>query len=185
MSPTTCTRLDDIKLKREDIAAFWYRPGKCKRHYCIIVLRKTVSVKEGQLLLQDEVRYFFYITNRLDLSPEEVVRFSNERCDHENAIEQLKNGVNALRMPTDEFHANWTYMVIAALAWNMKSWFGLLMEDQRKGQVVIRMEFKRFLNTLIKLPCQILHAGRRIIYRILTYNAWLRDFLETFVIGDN
>ena len=43
----------------------------------------------------------------------EVV-LSNDRCDQENLIEQLKNGVNALRMPTEDLVSNWAYMVIAA-----------------------------------------------------------------------
>jgi len=36
------------------------------------------------------------------LTAAEIVYFANERCDQENVIEQLKNGVNAMRMPTDD-----------------------------------------------------------------------------------
>jgi len=170
----------NIKLKGESVAEFTYRPVKCKRSYRMIVLRKNLSVEKGELVLFDDVRYFFYITSIRRLSPREVVQFANQRCNQENAIEQLKNGVNALRMPSEEFFANWAYMVMAALAWNMKAWFGLLMEDQRRGQAVVRMEFRRFVNLFIRLPCQIIRAGRRIIFRVLTYNAWLKDFLSTF-----
>jgi len=162
------------------VAEFTYRPVKCKRSYRMIVLRKNLSVERGELVLFDDIRYFFYIINIPHLSPQEVVRFANQRCNQENAIEQLKNGVNALRMPSEEFYANWAYMVIAALAWNMKAWFGLLMEDGRRGQAVIGMEFRRFLNTFIKIPCQIIRGGRRITFRILSYNAWLKAFLDTF-----
>ena len=41
----------------------------------------------------------------------EVVRCANERCDQENIIEQLKNGVNELRVPLYELNSNWAYMV--------------------------------------------------------------------------
>ena len=41
-------------------------------------------------------------------------------------IEQLKNGVNAMRMPVDDLLSNWAYMVMSALAWNLKAWYGLL-----------------------------------------------------------
>jgi len=170
----------NIKLKGESVAQFTYRPVKCKRSYRMIVLRKNLSVEKGELVLFDDIRYFFYIINIPHLSPQEVVRFANQRCNQENAIEQLKNGVNALRMPSEEFYANWAYMVIAALAWNMKAWFGLLMEDGRRGQAVIGMEFRRFLNTFIKIPCQIIRGGGRITFRILSYNAWLKAFLDTF-----
>jgi hypothetical protein len=49
----------------------------------------------GEQALFDEVRYFFYITTRMDLPIEQVVELANDRCDQENVIEQLKNGVNA------------------------------------------------------------------------------------------
>lgn len=171
---------ENIKLQGESVTEFTYRPVQCKRSYRMIVVRKNLSVEKGELVLFDDIRYFFYITNIPYLSPQEVVVFANQRCNQENTIEQLKNGVNALRMPSEEFYANWAYMVIAALAWNMKAWFGLLMENTHRGQAVLRMEFRRFLNLFIKLPCQVIRAGRRIVFRLLGYNSWLEDFLDTF-----
>ena len=168
------------RLACEDIAEFEYRPTKCKRTYRMVVVRKNITVEKGESRLFDEIRYFFYITNRTDLSAEEVVFFANERCNQENVIEQLKNGVNALRLPAAEFHANWAYMVIAALAWNLKAWFALMMTDRETGQQVLRMEFRRFVNSLIRIPCQIVRSGRRILYRILSYNPWRKPFLQTF-----
>jgi hypothetical protein len=38
------------------------------------------------------------------------------------------------------------------------------------------MEFRRFLQAIVWLPAQIVRSGRRIIYRLLGYNAWLKDF---------
>ena len=40
------------------------------------------------------------------------------------------------------------------------------------------MEFKRFAAALIHLPCQIIRSGRRIIYRLLTYNPWISCLLR-------
>ncbi len=48
---------------------------------------------------------------------------ANGRCDQENVIEQLKNGVNAMRMPVRDLESNWAYMVMAALSWNLKARF--------------------------------------------------------------
>ncbi len=48
----------------------------------------------------------FYITNRLDYTGEQFASLANERCHQENAIEQLKNGVNATRMPVDDLLSN-------------------------------------------------------------------------------
>lgn len=170
----------NIRTVSEHVAEFDYQPGKCKKTYRIVVLRKNLTIEKGDLALFDDVRYFFYITNDRSMTPQEVVYFSNDRCDHENDIEQLKNGVNAMRMPVDNLVSNWAYMVIAALAWNMKAWYGLLTPDRVLRRQIIRMEFKRFINTFIKIPCVIIKTGRRIVYRLVSYNNYMRDFFRTF-----
>jgi hypothetical protein len=170
----------NIRLVREHVSEFSYRPTKCKRPYRVIVLRKSLSVEEGQVKLWDDVRYFFYITNRSDLSAAEVVWLCNERCNQENLIEQLKNGLNALRMPVDSLVSNWSYMVMASLAWTLKAWFALLVRKHEQRDELLRMEFRRFLNGIVKIPVQIINAGHRIVYRILGYNQWVYTFMETF-----
>jgi len=169
----------NIRTISEHVAEFDYQPGKCKKTYRVVVLRKNLTVEKGDMALFDDIRYFFYITNDHDMFPQEVVYFSNQRCDHENDIEQLKNGVNAMRMPAGDLESNWAYMVIATLAWNMKAWYGLLTPNKVLGHQIIRMEFKRFVSTFIRIPCAIIKTGRRIVYRILGYNSYLKDFLTT------
>ena len=170
----------NIRLVREHVSEFSYQPTKCKRPYRVIVLKKSLSVEEGQVRLFDDVRYFFYITNRSDLTAAEVVWLCNERCNQENLIEQLKNGVNALRMPVDSLVANWSYMVMASLAWTLKAWFALLVRRREHRDQLLGMEFRRFLNGLIRIPVQIICAGHRIRYRILGYNQWVHTFMQTF-----
>ena len=170
----------NITLQREDVAEFSYQPTKCKRSYRVIVLRKSISIEEGQRRLWDEVRYFFYITNIPEMAPAEVVGFCNERCNQENLIEQLKNGLQALRMPVSTLESNWAYMVMASLAWSLKAWFALLVRRRQHRDELLAMEFRRFLNGLVRIPVEIITAGRRIVYRILGYNQWVYTFLKTF-----
>jgi hypothetical protein len=172
----------NIRTVSEQVAEMDYRPGKCQKSYRMVVLRKNLTVERGEVALFDEIRYFFYITNDTMMSPAEVVYFSNDRCDHENDIEQLKNGVKALRMPSGDLVSNWAYMVIVALAWNLKAWVGLWMPNPALGKRIVRMEFKRFLNTFMKIPCLIVKGGRRITYRVVGYNRWLKDYLRAFLM---
>ncbi len=162
------------KLNREEVAEWKHRPGKCKKEYRLIALRKTISVKEGQRRLFDETRYFFYISNAPaeSLSAAEVVRHSNKRCNQEKIIEQLGNGVPALRLPSDSLLSNWAWMVIAAQAWNLKSWLGLTLPEGLGGRRLIRMHFRRFLDSLLRIPCQILRRGGQPIHRLLSSSEW-------------
>ena len=165
----------NLELEQEEYTEFSYRPTKCSRDYRVVVLRKSISVREGQALLIPEIRFRFYITNvpKSELSARQVIRDSNERCNQENVIEQAKNGVHAMRMPCDTLLANDAYMVIACLAWNLKAWIAQLWPDRDQGEDLRRMEFRRFVASVIAIPCQIVLTGRRIVHRFLAYSSWI------------
>jgi hypothetical protein len=170
----------NICLQSEQVAEFDYRPVHCSKTYRMVVVRKNLTVEKGENRLFDDVRYFFYITNDRKMTPQEIVLFANDRCNQENVIGQLKSGVNALRMPSDGLVSNWAYMVIAALAWNLKAWYGLIALEPAARRDILRMEFKGFLVSFIQIPCQIVATGRRLVYRILTYSRHLETLMTTF-----
>ena len=172
----------NLVLKLEDVAEFEHRPDRCRRSYRVVVLRKRISVERGQEKLFEEYAYFFYITNDRESTAEQVVFTANGRCDQENLIAQLKGGgVGAMANPLDGLLSNWAYMVMASLAWTLKAWWGLMLpaspgrwhrRQTQEGREVVRMEFKRFVANLIRLPCQVVRGGRRLVYRLLSYNPW-------------
>ena len=67
-----------------------------------------------------------------------------------------------------------------AAAWTGKAWFALLVRGREKRTGLLRMEFRRFLNAVMRVPCQIVRTGRRIVYRMLGYTEWTGVFLRTF-----
>ena len=170
----------NLTVDREDIAEIDYQPQKCKKPCRMIILRKKIRVTQGQLSLEDEIRYFFYVTNVPEESLDKfaVVRESNVRCNQENLIAQLKNGVEATHLPVREFDGNWAYLVIASLAWNLKAWCGLVLPSDLDARKIIRMEYRRFRNEIINLPAQILRTSRRLVFRLLGVNRWARMLLE-------
>jgi len=167
-------RYKNLRLVGEAIAEVEYRPSACKKAYRLVILRKDLSVERGEDWLWDDWRYFFYITNDDSLSAAEVVWESNDRCDQENLIEQLKNGVGALRVPVYDLVSNWAYMVIASLAWSLKAWFGLTLPRPADRTDIVSMEFKRFVHAVMLVPCQVLRKARRIVVRVLAYTSRVR-----------
>jgi hypothetical protein len=71
------------------------------------------------------------------------------------------------------------------LAWNLKAWFALSVPEhprhkgvhrmQKRG--LLRMEFKRFVSTIILMPCHIVRRGRRRLYQLLSWNEWQAVFM--------
>ncbi len=175
-----------LRPKAEEVVEFDYRPGKCKKDYRVVALRKNLSVTRGDNVLFDEYRYFFYITNDRHLTAHEVVGEARQRCNQENLIGQLKGGVRALHAPVNTLAANWAYMTMASLAWSIKAWCALLLpvsprwadrhDEQRRR--LLTMEFRTFRQAFIDIPCQIVKGARGVRWRVQAWNPWLGPFFR-------
>jgi hypothetical protein len=177
------------RLEKEFVAEFDYSPGLCGHTYRMVVLRKQIAVTKGQQKLFDDSPYFFYITNITseELSVEEIVGESNQRCDQENIISQLKQ-MGALSAPLHTLTSNGAYMVMATLAWNLKAWLALSLTESGPPKVkaqqsaeknrLLRMDFSTFRQTMILIPTQIIRGARRLIYRILAWSPALKTLFR-------
>ena len=177
---------ENIHLVQEYVAEFPYSPTQCQKTYRVVVVWKDLEVKRGQLKLFDDTKCFFYITNDESSSLEELVTKANGRCNQENVIEQLKNGVFALTAPLDNLVSNWAYLVMASLALTFKIWAALLLPEQPRWKEkhraekarLLRMDFSTFRQAWINIPAQIVRTGRRLIYRLLSWNSWEPAFFR-------
>ena len=177
---------EDIRLAKEYVAEFVYRPAKCRRSYRVVAVWKDLEVYQGQKKLFDDSRCFFYITNAWGTSTDEVVFGANQRCNQENLLQQLKSGVRSLSAPVDSLVSNWAYMVMASLAWSLKAWAALLLPDEGRWSKqhrdekdkLLRMDFATFRRALIHVPAQIVRGGRKILCRLLAWNPWQHVFFR-------
>jgi len=176
----------NIRLVEEYVAEFKYRPTLCKKTYRVLVVWKDLEVTEGQRKLFDDSKCFFYITNDWLSPAEEVVFEANDRCNQENLVQQQKSGVRSLTAPVDNLVSNWAYMVMAGLAWSLKAWSALLLPEtgrwkEKHGvekRTLLKMDFVTFRNAMVNMPAQIIRGGRRIVYRLLSWNRWQPTFFR-------
>ena len=164
-----------LRLQGEDVAEFLYQPTACQYAYRMVVVRKNITQEQGDQRLFDEIRYFFYITNILEaMTSEEVVFQANDRCDQEKLIAQLKSGCHALKAPSNSLLSNQAYMLMTSLAWNLKAWWALSLPEQdaqsrQEKKMVLRWSFKSFVQSLVRIPCQLVRSGRQLLLRVLNY----------------
>lgn len=178
----------DIRTVNEHVAEFTYQPGKCQKAYRVVVVLKDLEVYQGQKMLMDMGRCFFYITNieEKEKPAEEIVFAANDRCNQENLHAQLKGGVRSLTAPVDNLLSNWAYMVMASLAWSLKAWSALMLPEDGRWQEkhreeklkLLRMEFPTFRQALMNIPAQIVRTGRKIVCRLLAWNPWQHIFFR-------
>jgi hypothetical protein len=187
-------QFDTLRLQSEHVAEFNYQPTACRETYRMIVVRKNISREKGETRLFDEIRYFFYLTNDWVAEAEDIVlgpQGANGRCHQENLLAQLHNGCCALRAPVDNLESNWAYMVMTALAWNLKAWWALLLPEEpgrwqekhrEEKRWVLGLEFKTFVQAFVRLPCQIVRTGRRLLYRLLSWNPYQPIFFRLVAV---
>ena len=184
----------DIRLVDEWVAERPYRPPGCKHTYRLVIVRKNLEVREAkdpqqpqQSRLFPDYRYFIYITNDWKSTPEQIVFSANDRCQQENLIAQLKGGVRSLAAPVDNLLSNWAYMLMTALAWNLKAWLALWLpaesgrwqeQHQAQKQQLLGLEFRTFVNNFLRVPAQIVKTGRQIVVRLLAWNSWQPVFFR-------
>ncbi len=80
--------------------------------------------------------------------------------------------------------SNWAYMVIGSLAWSRRlDPFGAGIASAPDGAQggetkVVEDGVRDVLRGFIEMPCQIVRGGRRLIYRLLSWNPWQDVFLR-------
>jgi hypothetical protein len=182
---------ENLRLGSEEVAEFSYRPVACRKAYRMVVVRKNITHEKGQRRLFDEVRYLFYISNDWSSEASAVVFTANGRCDQENLLSQLHGGVRALKAPSDTLESNWAYMVMTALAWNLKAWWALALPEpagrwqarrREEKQWLLGLEFKAFVNAFVRLPCQVVRTGGKLVYRLLGWNPHLGMFFRLVAV---
>ena len=157
----------------------------CGKKYRVVVLRKRLSREKGQLVLFEEYRYYFCITNDRTTSAAEVVFLANVRCNQENLIAHL-NEVGAMAMPLGDLVSNWAYLVMASLAWSFKAGAALLLPEDGRWRAKygaakrsqLRLGFRTLCVALIEVSSQVVRGGRRLVYRLLVCNPRQGVFLR-------
>jgi hypothetical protein len=143
----------------------------------VVVKRQLVQTSQGQQLLYADYVYRFIITDipRSEMNAAEVLCFAYGRCDQENIIEQAKNGIAALRMPTGELRANAAFLMAGQLAWCLRAWLSLLALPKE----TTRWEWKWFRQAFVYVAARISRGARR----AKVYLAGCHRFVDHLIIA--
>lgn len=157
-------RKSRTKFGEVEISSFNYRPVNWDKDYRVVVKRTLIKEDNNQQYFDESLckyQYYMVITNS-NMSDAEVMRTMQGRGNQENFIKDIKYGLGLSHIPTGFFNANKVYFKIAALAWNLKTWF-LNLIKMGKGAIV---RFKRFLVEWIYHACMVSVRGKnRIVLR--------------------
>ncbi len=151
----------NLQLEKQWIAEISYQPDRSEQRYRLIARYQEIEEHEqGEFFTL--TRFRFILSNLpASVSAEEVMDLTYQRCDQENLIEQLQNGVAALRMPTGGLRSNAAFMTCARLAHNLKPWLAQLALPKE----TMRWEWKRFRRSFVYCAARVVHTARQVHVR--------------------
>lgn len=167
----------DLRLRRQWIAEIPYRPARCRHTYRLIIRRQLIEETDKQGDLFDLWRYRFVLTNLEDRPADELMDLTYRRCDQENLIEQLQNGLAGFRMPTGELLSNAAFLRCARLAHNLKSWLAQLVLPRETA----RWEWKRFRHAFVYVAATVIHRARQVWVRLAACHRYHADLVTALV----
>ena len=150
----------------------WYAPCGHEAHRYVIK-RQWVVEKTGRA----HYRHHAVITNDRRRGAKKVMKWSLERCAMENLIKEHKRDFGFEKMPTKSFQANWAWLLIGQLAWNLLVWFKRLCLPA----MCQAMTLGSLRHRLLKVAAKIVHQSRQkflLLSEENRYQDWWRFALK-------
>jgi Transposase DDE domain group 1 len=137
-----------------DVAEVRYQPVGWAQPYRYVVKRELAEKKTGELYW----KYHVLVTNEEVQPAAAVMVWHLQHADMENAIKEHKSGFGLEKLPTRKFHANWAYLLIGQIAFNLVAWFKHLVLPPSYQRTTI----KTLRHHLLKLAGKIVRTARRL-----------------------
>ena len=136
-----------------DVAEVRYQPVGWAKPYRYVVKRELAEKKSGELYW----KYHVLVTNDEVQPAAAVMVWHLQHADMENALKEHKSGFGLEKLPTQKFHANWAYLLIGQIAFNLVAWFTRLVLPPTYHRTTI----KTVRHHLLNLAGKIVHTARR------------------------
>jgi Transposase DDE domain group 1 len=143
------------------VAELEYAPTNHAAHRYVIKRQKVEDKKKESIW-----RYHVVITNERRLGPKKLMKWALGRCTMENLIKEHKNDFGFEKMPTKLFHANWAWLQISQLAWNLVAWFKrICLPEECQAMTLGTLRHR-----LLKVAGKIVHQGRQLFLALTDEN---------------
>jgi hypothetical protein len=127
-----------------------------------LVVKRTEWFEGNQRVL-GKYLYTPIITNHRGAGSS-LIKHHLARGGAENYIEEFKNGLGARLLPSQCFMANWAWLVIAQLAYNLAQWFKLLLlpaKEQAQQLKSLRLHWWCVAGRLVRSArCTVLYVAK-------------------------
>jgi hypothetical protein len=157
--------------ERSEVCSFTWKPKTWQRARRFVVRRDPVEQGE-QLALEGTEWHWALVTNDAERSPDELEAWHRDKANVENRIKEAKLALGLDNLPCERFHANWAYLLVTLLAYNLLAWLKLLaLPERERGSYS-----KRLRSRFIAVAATVGRSGRRLVLRLSASYALFADF---------
>jgi hypothetical protein len=146
-----------------------YQPVGWKKSYRYLVKRNLMENKQGELYF----RYHVLVTNNEHCRAAEVLVWHLQHANMENRIKEHKSGFGLEKLPSQRFHANWAYLLIGQIAFNLMAWFKKMVLPDHYHHSTI----KTIRHQLLNVAGKIVQTGRK-LYLVISDEYRYQDVWE-------
>jgi hypothetical protein len=144
------------------VADLWFAPCGHERQRYVAKRQRWFNKKKKQ----HEWRYHVVITNDTKRRAKKLMQWALGRCTVENLIKEHKRDFGLEKMPTKNYHANWAWLLIGQLAWNLLAWFNRTCLPPECHRLTLGTVRHRLLNVVGKIVA----TGRRYFLMLAEQN---------------
>jgi len=175
--------IDQLPLKawqpfneEEEVAEVRYAKSQSRVSRRYVVKRAEKKPGDSQQVM-DFVRYRYHIivTNDEDHSASECMTYALGRGSMENNFKELVYGLSLNHFPCEEFMANWAYLLIVILAYNLSAWLRTYGMPEKHKTITLKTMRYRFLHVA---GC-LVKGSRQHWLAIQKNYTYLKDFVVT------
>ncbi len=157
-----------------EVASFDWQPKTWKQKRRFVVRRDPIPAGEQLRLDDGDYHYYVLVTNDQERGADELERWHRAKANVENRIKEAKLGLGLDNLPCRGFHANWAYLLVTLLAYNLLCWLKLLaLPHGERTSYAKRLRFR-----FIAVAATVGRSGRRLILRLAAGYPLLNDFAE-------
>jgi hypothetical protein len=157
-----------------EVAEFRWRPKTWKRERRFVVRRDPVEQGEQLSLEEREFHYWVIVTNDRQRTADELERWQREKANVENRIKEAKLGLGLDNLPSQIFNANWAYLLLTLIAYDLLVWLKLLaLPECERTSYAKRLRFR-----FIAVAGSVGRSGRRLVLRLQAGYALFEEFVE-------
>ena len=156
-----------------EVASFEWQPKTWKQKRRFVVRRDPIEVGEQLRLDDGGYHYYVLVTNDHIRNADELERWHRAKANVENRIKEAKLGLGLDNLPCRGFHANWAYLLLTLLAYNLLCWLKLLaLPERERSSYAKRLRFR-----FIAVAATVGRSGRRLVLRLAGAYPLLRAFV--------